>query len=382
MVKAHKAKNDEFYTQLTDIEKELSHYRAFFKDKTVLCNCDDPFESNFFKYFAMNFNHLGLKKLICTCYDGSPVSYTELKESLILSPIKRKPYKIEITEVTDMDGDGAVDMVDVELLLKSNNNNLTILDGDGDFRSEESIEFLKEADVVVTNPPFSLFRQYVELLKRHKKSFILLGNMNSITYKEFFPYLMNNEIWIGYGFNMSMVYRTPYPNKLEANRKFVISKGYNPDDGYVKVPAISWFTNIDIEKRHEPLIMYRKYSENDYPRFDNYDAINVDRVTDIPDDYYDTMGVPITFLDKYNPEQFEIIGITKTPIGSHLRTKIYDKQIQIAKNGARSKVSKLNDGPAIEIPRIDNTKVCYEVDGKIYYAPYARILIRRRKHEN
>ena len=297
---------------------------------------------------------------------------------------EKLPYKIEITEVPDINGDGAVDLSDIELLLKSNSNNLTILDGDGDFRSEESIEFLKEADVVVTNPPFSLFREYVAQLLQYKKKFILLSNMNAITYKEFFPYLMENEVWIGYGFNMSMVYKTPYPNLLESNRKFVISKGYNPDEGYVKVPAISWFTNIDIDKRHEELILYKKYSPKEYPKYDNYDAINVDRVSDIPYDYKDVIGVPITFLDKYNPDQFDILGISKTWATNFeiKKTKVYKNAKQHDKKGI-SPGNKVNDGGVIAVD--EKPLGTYYTDenepGKYLLQVYARIFIRR-KHEN
>ena len=309
---ANAARNDEFYTLLSDIEKELRHYKNFFQNKVVLCNCDDPYESNFFKYFAMNFNTLGLKELIATCYSTSPVKHTQLmlfgdEPEETLEDIRKKPYKIEITEVNDENGDGRIDLADVEWLLQNDKNVLSVLDGNGDFRSPECIELLKQADVVVTNPPFSLFREYIAQLMAYNKKFIILSNMNAITYKEFFILLKENKVWAGYGFNMSLVYKTPYPNLLEANRKFVISKGYNPDEGYVKVPAICWFTNIDTDKRHENLIMYKKYSSELYPKYDNYDAINVDNVSDIPVDYYGIMGVPITYLNKYNPEQFEII---------------------------------------------------------------------------
>ena len=315
-----------------------------------------------------------LKKLICTCYTGSPVSQTEFNDLPLFAELKENeklPYLIEITEVPDMNGDGAIDLSDIELLLKSDKNVLTALDGDGDFRSEESIAFLKEADIIVTNPPFSLFREYVSQLMEYNKKFIILGNNNAITYKEIFPLIKENKIWLGNNVNKTIEFR------LSDNYK----KWDRIDGGikYGKVPAISWFTNLDINKRHEDLILYKKYSDEDFLPFDNYDAINIDRTSDIPCDYYQTMGVPITFLNIYNPDQFEIIGITKTPIGSHLRTKIYPQQVQIAKNGTRSKVMKLNDGPAIEINEIDKNKVCYEVDGKIYYAPYARILIRRKQ---
>jgi len=309
---ANAARRDEFYTLLPDIEKELRHYRDFFHDKVVLCNCDDPYESNFFKYFAMNFNTLGLKKLIATCYSTSPVKHTQLmlfgdEPEEIKEDIRKKPYKIEIEEVNDNNGDGRVDLSDVEWLLQNDKNVLSVLEGNGDFRSQECIDLLKQADVVVTNPPFSLFREYVAQLMAYDKKFVILSNMNAITYKEFFILLKENKVWAGYGFNMSLVYKTPYPNLLPANRKFVISKGYDPDKGYVKVPAICWFTNIDTDKRHENLIMYKNYSSELYPKYDNYDAINVDNVSDIPVDYNGVMGVPITFLNKHNPEQFEII---------------------------------------------------------------------------
>lgn len=221
---ANKAKQDEFYTQLADIENELKHYKEHFVDKVVFCNCDDPYESNFFKYFAMNFNHLGLKKLIATCYDSSPIAYAQTSlfvdlEKTIINK-SRKAYKIEITEVKDYNHDGAVDLADVEYLLKNDRNTLSLLQGTGDFRSEECIELLKQSDIVVTNPPFSLFREYVAQLIEYDKKFLILGNMNAITYREIFPLLKENKMWAGCGFNMSMIYRTTYTNTLESNRKY------------------------------------------------------------------------------------------------------------------------------------------------------------------
>ena len=306
---ANAGKNDEFYTQLPDIEKERKYYKQHFLGKVVLCNCDDPYESNFFKYFALNFNALGLKKLIATCYNGSPVSGNELLLDFgdTVDDPKKIAYKVEITEVTDVNGDGAVNLADVKYLMQNNKNIISILKENGDFRSKESIALLQQADIVVTNPPFSFFREYVAQLIKYDKKFLILGNMNAITYKEIFPLLKENRLWIGNGFNLSMVFRTTYPNKLEANRKYVISKGYNPDDNYVKTPAIAWYTNLDLQKRHEELILYKHYTPEEYPHYDNYDAINVDKVTDIPVDYDGIMGVPITFMDKYNPDQFEII---------------------------------------------------------------------------
>ena len=377
---AQKNKKDEFYTQLADIEEELRHYKKHFEGKVVLCNCDDPFESNFFKFFALNFEHLKLKKLICTSYAGSTISHTEITNSHMKKKNEKMPYMIEITETPDLNGDGTTDISDIELLLRSNNNVLTLLDGDGDFRSDECIGFLKEADIVVTNPPFSLFREYIAQLMEYDKKFVILGNMNAITYKEFFPLIKNNQIWSGYGFNKSMIYKTPYPNKLEANRKFVISKGKNPDEGYVKVPAICWFTNLDIERRHDEIKMYKKYSPEDYPHYGNYNAINVDKVVNIPSDYYGAMGVPITFLDKYNPDQFEILGLAPDRGTYRLQTKRYKNAVQHNKNGSVQGGNKVNDGPVIEHDTIPKKYPYYTAENsdKKLEVLYARIIIKRK----
>ncbi len=382
--KAQKNKNDEFYTQLSDIEEELRHYKNHFRDKVVFCNCDDPFESNFFRYFAINFNHLGLKKLICTSYASSPIAYQELNNLPLLQIQKKLPYMLEITDVQDYNDDGAEDLADIEILIKNNKNTLTILDGDGDFRSEECIEFLKESDIVVTNPPFSLFRDYVAQLMKYEKKFIILGNMNAITYKEIFPLIMQNKIWTGYGFNKSMIYKTPYPNTLEANRKFVIAKGKNPDDGYVKVPAICWFTNLDTDHRHDQLILYKKYNETEYRSYDNYDAINVDKVSDIPTDYYDNMGVPITFLDKYNPEQFEIIGLAPERGNYILQNKKYENAIQHNADGSTQGGNKVNDGPVLAFNTAPKKYPYYTASNteKFLQVLYARIIIKRRNNED
>lgn len=375
-------KKDEFYTQLEDIEKELRHYRNHFEGKTVFCNCDDPFESNFFKYFAMNFNFLKLKKLICTCYAGSPISHTELNDLPIFnqndSKEEKMPYMIQINEVSDQNGDGAVDMSDVETLLRNDRNLLTILDGDGDFRSEESIEWLKEADIVVTNPPFSLFREYIAQLMNYEKKFIILSNQNALTYKEFFPLIKDNKVWVGYGFNMSLIFRSPYKNELESNRSFVRSKGYDPDY-YIKTPAICWFTNLDIQKRHEELICYKKYNPEQFPKYANYDAINVDKVSDIPERYNDVIGVPITFLDKYNPDQFEIIALGNsrenfTPTKDFINPKKHLKNGDITNGGA------INCVLTLEQEEKPINKIYYTSDNSNYLLPpYARILIRRKQ---
>lgn len=302
--KANKAKQDEFYTQLADIENELKHYKEHFRGKIVFCNCDDPYESNFFKYFAMNFNYLGLKKLIATCYDSSPVAYTQLsifgeESEKTYSNNFRRAYKIEISSVEDYNNDGAVDLTDVKLLLQNNKNTLFHLKGDGDFRSEECVELLKQADIVVTNPPFSLFREYVAQLVEYNKKFLIIGNQNAITYKEIFPLLKDNIMWLGHH-SGGQTFQVPFD--FEQNNTY-ISNGVK----YAKFGNICWFTNLDLEKRHEDLLLYKTYSEEQYQSFDNYYAINVDKVSDIPCDYDGLMGVPITFLDKYNPKQFEIV---------------------------------------------------------------------------
>ena len=312
---AKKAKNDEFYTQLVDIENELRHYKEHFKNKTVFCNCDDPFESNFVKYFAMNFNALGLKKLIATCYATSPVMYTQLnlfgeeEESSVIDGGK-KPYVIEITEVTDKNGDGAVDLTDFELILKKNKPK--ILKGDGDFRSEECIEFLKEADIVVTNPPFSLFKEYVAQLIEYDKKFLIIGDLNIITYKEIFPLFQHNKMWAGYGFNITMIFQSPYENYLDSNQKYVTSRGYDPKR-FLKRPKNCWYTNLPVKYKNEKTILYKHYTPEDYPRYDNYDAIEVPTINDSPCDYNGLMGVPISFIGRINTEQFEIVGASNLP---------------------------------------------------------------------
>lgn len=304
---AKRNKSDEFYTQLVDIEKELKHYKEHFSGKVVFCNCDDPYESNFFKYFAMNFNHLGLKKLICTCYDSSPIAYEQM--SLFDDMVQmrfdfadRRAYKIEINEVIDYNGDGAVDLADVKYLLKNKKNAFSLLKGNGDFRSEECVELLKECDVLVTNPPFSLFREYVAQLVEYDKKFLIIGNKNAITYKEMFALIKAQKVWLGYrNINSDMWFVVPDTYKCER----VV------DGKRIKHIMGCWFTNLDTTKRHEEMTLYKQYSSEEYPKYDNYDAINVDKVTDIPYDYPGAMGVPITFLDKYNPEQFEIVRFRK-----------------------------------------------------------------------
>jgi hypothetical protein len=271
---AKRDKQDEFYTQLSDIEKELKHYKDHFKGKVVFCNCDDPQESNFVGYFYLNFKHLGLKKLISTHYDS-----------------KKPTYKLEYDGVEFK-----------ESPLKEN----------GDFRSLECIELLKEVDVVITNPPFSLFREYVAQLVEYEKKFLIIGNQNAITYKEIFPILKENKIWLGCSIHSGdREFRVPDHYVIHSPSKRVDENGVQ----YVRVVGIRWFTNLDYKERHEDLILYKKYTPEEYPKYDNYDAINVDKTKDIPCDYFGVMGVPITFMDKYNPDQFDIIGrMTTTKI--------------------------------------------------------------------
>ncbi len=330
---AKSAKKDEFYTQMGDIERELQHYWPHFRDKVVLCNCDDPYESNFFKYFALNFNQLGLKKLICTCFDGSPVQGLELQLPFEWEPEadelakaaepaslyggqRKSAYKVEITEVKDMNGDGAVDLSDVQYLLKNDKNAISLLKQHGDFRSQECIELLKQADIVVTNPPFSLFREYVGQLMKYEKKFLIVGHQNAITYKEIFPLIKENKLWLGYGFKGGAAhFYSPYED---------IATASDHRKDMIRVSGVNWFTNLEIPKRNEELDLVCRYSQEEYPTYDNYDAIEVSRTSDIPCDYPEIMGVPITFLDKYNPEQFEILtlGIGE---GFFTPTKKYQK---------------------------------------------------------
>ena len=276
--RAQQAKEDEFYTKLTDIEKELRHYREQLKDKVIFCNCDDPEYSNFWKYFQLNFYQLGLKKLISTHYE-----------------IDKPSYKLEI--VANNTNDEGEQFTLPEYVQ-------TPLEQNGDFRSPECIEILKEADVVITNPPFSLFREYVAQLIEYKKKFLIIGNQNAITYKEVFPLLRDNKMWLGYKCG-DMEFTVPDYYEPRATR-------YREENGikYRSMGNICWYTNLDISKRHERLLLYKKYIDSVYQKYDNYNAINVDKVSEIPEDYEGAMGVPITFLDKYNPEQFEIIGIS------------------------------------------------------------------------
>lgn len=349
------AKQDEFYTQLTDIEKEMRYYRKHFKGKTILCNCDDPFESNFFKYFVLNFNKLGLKKLIATCYSGSSIAGTQLALHDVLggnADRSYKPYRAVVTKVYDTSGDGGVDMLDVAELFRTHENELVELDGNGDFRSDECLSLLDEADIVVTNPPFSLFREYVSVLVNHGKHFIIIGSQNAITYQEIFSLFRQNRVWLGYN-SGDMSFTVPADYEPRETRYWQDETGQK----WRSMGNICWYTNLDIKKRHEELIPVKRYDPQLYPKYVNYDAIEVSSVACIPCDYAGEMGVPITFLDKYNPEQFELVGISRELV----RTVSDD----VRKNGAYPQVGRfyLNLG------------------GPKYKKVYERLVIKNRHPE-
>lgn len=334
---AKRVKNDEFYTRYEDIEKELKHYKEHFKDRIVFCNCDNPEWSAFWKYFHLNFNHLGLKKLISTHY----VKEVNTENTLFNINPDAFSYKMEYVGENDED---------ISVGVK------TKLKGNGDFRSSECVELLKECDIVVTNPPFSLFREYVAQLIEYNKKFLIIGNKNAVTYKEIFPLIKDNKLWIGF----------------ESPSEFNTPEGLTH-----KINGLSrWFTNLDINKRHENLILYKTYNAKEYPKYDNYDAINVNKVCEIPIDYNGVMGVPITFLDKFNPEQFEIIELGNgrdnfTPTKDYINPKIY-------KNGIESNGNAINRVLVYTIDSIPSKGVYYKADNcdKLLFAPYARVCIR------
>lgn len=333
-------KKDEFYTQLSDIERELKYYKKHFKDKVVYCNCDDPRVSNFFHFFSYNFEKLGLKKLIATCYKSQDMDLFSQNNS---------EQAIYLEYTGDKNGNNVPD---------PNEIGIKKLKGDGDFRSKECIELLKQADIVVTNPPFSLFREYVSQLIEYDKKFIIVGHQNAIKYKEIFPLIRDNKLWLGYGFKGGAGHfiNEHYEDYATATDR---------KEGMIRVSGVHWFTNLEINKRHEDLILYKKYTPEEYPKYENFDAINVDVTKDIPMDYEGFMGVPITFMDKYNPDQFEIIGVGIANLGLEMgiepykpEHKKYRKEVQ--KRGAV-------DGDLYMM-----------VDG-VVTVPYSRIIIRNKK---
>jgi len=343
---AKAAKKDEFYTEMTDIERELQHYWEHFRGKVVFCNCDDPYESYFFKYFALHFNHLGLKKLICTCYNGSPVQGNELVIDFgdFSDEPKKVAFKVVITEVKDLNGDGAVDLSDVRYLLQNDKNVISILKT-GDFRDPECIELLKEADIVVTNPPFSLFREYIAQLMEYGKKFLIIGSSNAIHYKEIFPLIMHNRVWLGYKLG-DMAFKVPDDYEARETRYWQDENGQK----WRSLGNICWFTNLDHNKRHEELDLVCRYSPEEYPTYDNFDAIDVGKVQNIPYDYDGIMGVPDTILGQLNPDQFEIIGLGSGDLA---------KEAGVGKNYR------------------GRTDLAYTKDGKSK-CPYSRILIRNK----
>ena len=327
LVKARNKKNDDFYTQLVDIEQELKHYKNHFKGKVVYCNCDDPKNSNFFHYFSYNFERLGLKKLITTCFKNNQLDLFSREESNTSLKLEYNGDKNN-NRVPDIDEIG-----------------VNRLKGDGDFRSQECIDILKTADIIVTNPPFSLFREYIQQLIDFNKKFLVLGHQNAISYREIFTHIKNNKLWLGYDNGGTKWFRVKdhYDIKTETRKKIIDGKKY------FSMGNIYWFTNLNHKKRNEDLILYKKYSPEECPKYDNYDAINIDKVVDIPIDYDGYMGVPITFLDKHNIQQFEIIGLSASAG--------YDKEI-------------------VGIPFTGDRDARASVNGK---TKYARIIIKKIK---
>ncbi|TAJ13454.1 modification methylase, partial [Patescibacteria group bacterium] len=353
------------------------YHKESFRNKVVYCNCDDPFESNFFKYFASNFNALGLKKLITTSFVKSPIAGGQLPlfDMEGLKPDGKQPFKIEITEVVDIDGDGAINIEDVKHLLKHDKNTATPLHGNGDFRSDECVELLKEADIVVTNPPFSLFREYMAQLVEHKKKFLIIGNVNVITYRDSFKLIKNNQMWLGASIHSGdREFRVPDDYPLNA-------AGYRVDDDgnkYIRVKGVRWFTNLDYRERHEDIVLYKKYTPKEYQKYDNYDAINVDKTVEIPVDYSGVIGVPITFLDKYNPDQFEIVGLGNSR-ENFTPNKDYINPYKIMTDGAQKNGNAINCVLAIESETKPDGTYYISDNSKYLIAPYARVLIRNKE---
>lgn len=381
LTKAKAGKNDEFYTQYEDIQREVNAYLEFnpdvFRDKTVLLPCDDPEWSNFTRFFAQNFENFGLKKLISTSYAADskpadiPYQFTLFEsESPKFDKDKTRSHGKIFTLTRDKNQSGKIDIDDLEW---------DYLEGDGDFRSEEIKCLRDEADIIMTNPPFSLFREFLAWIIDSNKKFLIIGNQNVITYKEVFPLIKNDQVWLGRGFNGNVgFFQSPYQDIAVSSQHI---------DGFIRVSGVMWFTNIDHGRRHQPLnlmtmqdnIKFSKHKEVKgigYARYDNYDAIEVPFSDAIPGDYEEVMGVPITFLSKYCPEQFEILGITKTWFGA--ANKVYPKQVQVDKTGKQSIVTKLNDGAVIKHEKAPQDMVYYMVDGGYYTQVYARILIKKR----
>lgn len=350
---AKNAKKDEFYTQRVDIENELNHYKAHFKNKVVLCNCDDPRESEFFKYFVENFEKLGLKRLIATCYKSQDVDL-----------FSQGDCERAIYQIYEGDTNGNMTLDDNEVSIR-------YLNGDGDFRSAECIEILKQADIVVTNPPFSLFREYVAQLVKYDKKFLIIGHQNAITYKEIFAFFKDNKIWLGFGFRGNAAhFRSRYKD---------VATAADHREGMIRVSGVMWFTNLDVKKRHEKMPLYKKYSPDEFPHYENYDAINIDKTSDIPFDYDGVMGVPITFMDKYNPEQFEIVAlgiVGSCEFANERRMEILDKE---GKPTGKITINAKGTLYRKHLPTDKKPAAFRDCEtGELYQSIYARILIRRK----
>jgi len=398
LTQAKNAKNDEFYTQWSDIEREVQAYLDFdpdvFRGKTILCPCDDPYESNFFKYFALKFDQFKLKKLIATCYVDSPIANTELSlfdDESEENKTTRNPHKIEITEIPDLNNDGVANLADVELLLASDRNHLTRLKGDGDFRSDEIKKLRDEADIIITNPPFSLFREFLAWIVEADKQFLIIANMNAITYKEVFPLIKENKVWLGAtGFNEGMYFKVP--------EGFIYADSYKFDrerngEKVNRVPGVCWLTNLEHGRRHLPLslmtmednLQYSRHKEirgkKNYDRYDNYDAIEVPFTDAIPSDYDGVMGVPISFLDKYCPEQFEIMGATQRGCHDDVPdTKKYDDYWEVRPNGTPTGSSGNKTNENANLVGNDGKKNYFvNKEGRMIQSAYQRIFIRKRK---
>ena len=362
LANAKTAKKDEFYTQFEDINKELKYYREHFRGKTVLCNCDDPRISNFFTYFAYNFEFLGLKRLITTCYKNQDVDLFSQNKS---------EQAVYLIYDGDKNGNRIPDPEEI---------GIHHLKGDGDFRSKECIELLKQADIVVTNPPFSLFREYVAQLMEYDKKFLIIGNVNAVSTKEIFPLVMQNRMWLGQSIH-------------SGDRKFLVPDDYElnaagcgiDENGkkFIRVKGIRWFTNLDFKERHEDIILYKNYTPKDYPTFDNFDAINVGKVDEIPVDYDGVMGVPITFLDKYNPDQFEILGLTQ--IGCHdavpdtKKYNDYKEMLRSTDEPTGSGGGKTNENAVL---KGKGSKKTYYLgpNGELVHSEYKRLFIRKKQN--
>ncbi len=389
---AQKAKNDEFYTQFHDIQKEMNAYLDYnpdvFRDKVLYCNCDDPFESNFFRFFALNFEKLGLKQLITTSYKESPIVNTQLvwfgnTKQLEDTP-KPVAYKFIVNSTEDMDGDGAFNLKDVAIKLKENKHNeWTALEGDGDFRSPECIELLKKADIVITNPPFSLFQEYLKQLFEYEKKFAIIGNTNAINHKKTFIKFMEKKVWYGSS-KRGAWFQVPLDYGLKTKTEMRDGKRYANINS-------TWFTNIDHGRRHQPLSLMTmeqnlKYSDHSeicnkksYEKYDNFDALEVPYTDAIPSDYKGMMGVPITFMDKYNPEQFEIVGFSHD---YDLQTKVYPKISYINNKGKKVNTRTLNASAVIKIPEPRDDIPYFIVNNEYFIAKYMRIFIKHRKSFN